>query len=145
MDVVVGASDEVDIPAICPLNLGGFPTNLIRIEHLDILARGSSSKGEVGGGIVHHINVAVASRNGITNLINSALAKVVLERYGMDVKAGNAHPIELGWVLQVADSEGQMVVKIVLILPKASVAGRRLESDGVSGVCLRIGYDMPNK
>ena len=50
----------------------------------------------------------------------------------MDVEAGDADTVELGGILQIADGKLEMVVQVVLILPKTGVAGRGLEADGVA-------------
>ena len=74
---------------------------------------------------------ALHVENGVADVLE--IINVVLIRYGMNIKAGNANTVKLGGILEVANGELEMIVQVVLILTKTRVGRRSLESDGVSG------------
>ena len=146
MNVVIGAADEVDIPAVGPLNVGLLPLHLVGVHDLVGFAGRAGSEAEVGGGIVDDLEGPVGVAGGdLGGRSDGVGLNLVLNGDGVDVEAGDADAVELGGILVVADGELEVVEQIQLIILEAGVTGRGLETKRVSGVCLRIGYDMPTR
>ena len=140
MNVVIGAADEVDIPAVGPLNVGLLPLHLVGVHDLVGFAGRAGSEAEVGGGIVDDLEGPVGVAGGDLGGRGDGVGlNLVLNGDGVDVEAGDADAVELGGILVVADGELEMVEQIQLIILEAGVTGGGLETERVSGVGLRIG------
>ena len=128
MDIVVGATNEVDIPTVSPGQFAFLPFNRVGVNDLEILSGGSGTEGQVGGGVVNDFGSAI----GVTRFdfrvgaYSSTLVEFVLKGNGVDIKTGNVHTVAR---LSVGDCELQVVVEIKFVRLESRVPG--LESDGV--------------
>ena len=140
VNVVIGAADEVDIPAVGPLNIRLLPLHLVGVHDLVGFAGRAGSEAEVGGGIVDDLKGPVGVAGGDLGGRGDGVGlNLVFNGDGVNVEASDADAVELGGILVVADGELEMVEQIQLIVLEAGVTGGGLETERVSGVGLRIG------
>ena len=127
VNVIIGRSDEVNVPAICPCQIVLNPLNIVTVNNIDrcIFVVG---QGKVLFWIVFHIKSRTGRKFGV--VIDGAFRSVVSDTDRVDIEPCDADSVELTWILMVSNGKLQVVVQEDTVLLVVGVGGS-LEPDWV--------------